>query len=69
LAKVAAETKACQKLPVVADFTDENGNNAMQEIIEWNYNQIKADVKQIIAEELKKIADYPDLQHLIKKKE
>jgi hypothetical protein len=68
-AKVAAETKAYQKLPVVADFTDENGNDTMQEMIDWNYNQIKADVKQIVADELKKIANDPDLQHLIKKKE
>jgi DNA-binding transcriptional regulator YbjK len=68
-AKVATETKAYQKLPVVADFTDENGNDTMQEMIDWNYNQIKADVKQIVADELKKIAADPDLQHLIKKKE
>lgn len=39
----------------------------MQTEIEHNYNQIKADVKQIMAEELKRIAADPDLQHLIKK--
>ncbi|GHT37341.1 hypothetical protein FACS189414_4690 [Bacteroidia bacterium] len=39
----------------------------MQAEIERNYNQIKADVKQIVAEELKRIADDPELQHLIKK--
>ncbi|GHT88801.1 hypothetical protein FACS189474_4680 [Bacteroidia bacterium] len=39
----------------------------MQAEIERNYNQIKADVKQIVAEELKRIADDPGLQHLIKK--
>ncbi len=68
-AKVAAETKAYQKLPVIMDFTDDSGNDTMQEMIDYNYNQIKADVKQIVADELKKIADDPDLQHLIKKKE
>jgi hypothetical protein len=39
----------------------------MQEMIEYNYNQIKADVKQIVVDELKRIADDPDLQHLIRK--
>ncbi|GHT77006.1 hypothetical protein FACS189463_3080 [Bacteroidia bacterium] len=39
----------------------------MQAEIEHNYNQIKADVKQIVIEELSRIAADPDLQHLIKK--
>ena len=39
----------------------------MQQIIEHNYNQIKADVKQIVAEELKRIENDPELQHLRKK--
>jgi hypothetical protein len=39
----------------------------MQQVIEHNYNQIKADVKQIVADELRRIAEDPDLQHLIKK--
>ena len=66
-AKVAAETKAYKKIPVIADFTDYAGNDVMQQVIENNYDQIKADVKQIVAEELKRIAEDPDLQHLIKK--
>jgi hypothetical protein len=66
-AKVTAETKAYRKLPIMTDFTDDNGNDTMQESIEWNYNQIKADVKQIVAAELKRIADDPQLQHLLKK--
>jgi hypothetical protein len=36
-------------------------------MIEYNYNQIKSDVKQIVADELKRIAEDPELQHLIKK--
>jgi hypothetical protein len=39
----------------------------MQAEIERNYNQIKADVKQIVADELQRIANDPALQHLIKK--
>jgi hypothetical protein len=66
-AKVAAETKAYKKIPVIADFTDDAGNDMMQQVIEHNYNQIKTDVKQIVADELARIEDDPDLQHLIKK--
>ncbi|GAB6011746.1 hypothetical protein [Viscerimonas tarda] len=36
--------------------------SVMQAEIERNYNQIKADVKQVVAEELTRIADDPDLQ-------
>jgi hypothetical protein len=66
-AKVAAETKAYKKIPVIADFTDDAENDVMQQVIEHNYNQIKTDVKQIVSEELKCIAKAPNLQHLIKK--
>ena len=51
--KVAAETKAFQPIPIIADFVDEAGKDIMQQIIEDNYNQIKADVKEIVANELK----------------
>jgi hypothetical protein len=66
-AKVAAETKAYKKIPVIADFTDDAGNDTMQQVIENNYNEIKADVKQIVADELMRIAEDSELQHLIKK--
>ncbi|KAA6309190.1 hypothetical protein EZS27_039265, partial [termite gut metagenome] len=35
--------------------------------IERNYNQVKEDVKQIVADELARIESDPQLQHLIKK--
>ena len=65
--KVAAETKAFKPIPIIADFTDETGKDIMQQVIENNYNQIKADVKEIVATELKRIEDDPNLQYLIKK--
>jgi len=37
-------------------------------MIEYNYNQIKTDVKQIVADELKRISDDPQLQYLVKKR-
>ena len=64
---VARETKAYKPIPIIAKFTDEEGNDVMRQVIEDNYNQIKADVKQIVDNEMVRIADDPDLQHLIKK--
>lgn len=67
-AKVAAETKAYRPLPVVADFTDSEGNNRMKSQIQENYNRIKAEVKAVVERELVRIADDPDLAHLLQKK-
>ncbi len=64
-AKVAAETKAYQSIPVITDFTDENGENKMKEQIQLNYNRIKEETKQIVAEELQRIKDDPELAHLL----
>jgi hypothetical protein len=66
-AAVARETKAYEKIPEIVSFIDSEGNDTMQAEIERNYNQIKADVKQIVADELERIASDPALQHLIKK--
>jgi hypothetical protein len=66
-AAVARETKAYEKIPEIVSFKDRDGNDTMQAEIERNYNQIKEDVKKIVADELLRIADNPDLQHLIKK--
>jgi hypothetical protein len=66
-AAVARETKAYKKIPDILDFRDKDGNDTMQQEIELNYNQIKLDVKKIVAEELKRIAEDTALQHLVKK--
>lgn len=56
-ARVAAETKAYKKIPDIMDFTDENGKDIMQQVIEKNYRQIKEDIAQIIKYELQRIQD------------
>ena len=66
-AKVTAETKSYEQIPVITDFSDDSGSDTMQADIEWNYNRIKLDVKQIVADELQRIANDPELQHLIRK--
>ncbi|GAB6119990.1 hypothetical protein JCM30204_11390 [Dysgonomonas termitidis] len=66
--KVATETKAYKKIPVINDFKDENGNDIMREQIERNYNQIKRDVLNIIENEKERIRKDPDLCHLLGEK-
>ena len=41
VAKVSAETKAYQPIPLIADFTNENGSDSLRETIEANYRQVK----------------------------
>jgi hypothetical protein len=66
-ARVAAETKKYKEIPVITNFVDENGIDRMKEQIQENYNRIKAETKQIVVEELERIGNDPELQHLIKK--
>ncbi len=68
-AKVAAETKAHQSIPVITDFTNENGVNRMKDTIKDNYDRIKAETKQIVAEELERIKNDPELAHLLQQGE
>ena len=42
--------------------------NRMKEQIQENYNRIKAEVKQIVSDELQRIADDPELSHLLQQK-
>jgi hypothetical protein len=48
-------------------FVGAVSDNFDERIEQKIFHQIKADVKQIVADELKRIANDPALQHLIKK--
>ncbi len=65
---VTAETKAYKPIPVITDFTDENGKDCMRDMIHSNYNRIKDEVKQIVKDELARIANDENLSHLVQKK-
>jgi hypothetical protein len=65
--KVAAETKAYQKIPEILSFVEKNGKDNMKQEIEANYRQIKLDIVQVIETELERIKNDPDLQHLVQK--
>ena len=66
--KVVAETKAYKPIPVITNFTDENGKDCMRDMIHENYNRIKEEVKQIVKDELTRIANDENLSHLLQKK-
>lgn len=65
-AKVAAETKLYKKIPVLTNFVNGNGVNVMNEKIDENYRQIKADMQHIISNEMERIKNDDNLKHLIK---
>ena len=57
-AKVKAETARYQKIPLITDFTDEDGIDRMKEVVQENYERIKA-------EELARIKNDPVLCKLL----
>ena len=67
--KVKRETASYKKLPQIIDFRDGDGNDRMQEEIQANYNRVKQEVQQIVTDEMERIKNDPELQHLIKTEE
>ena len=65
--KVKREESHYQPIPIINDFKDADGNDCMKQAIQDNYNQIKEDVKQIVKDELERIATDENLKHLIQK--
>ena len=63
--KVAAETKAYQKIPEILSFVDEQGEDKMKQEIESNYRLIKSDILHIVESEMERIKNDPNLQHLV----
>ena len=64
--KMKRETASYKKLPQIIDFRDEDGNDRMQEEIQANYNRVKQEVQQIVTDEMERIKNDPDLQHLLR---
>lgn len=67
--KVKRETACYEKIPEIIDFRDADGNDLMKEQIQLNYERIKQDVKQIVIDEIERIKNDPELQHLVKSEE
>ncbi len=65
-AKVSAEMKAYQPIPVIVEFKDEDGSDNLKETIETNYKGIKQDVQFLVKSEIARIKNDPELSHIIK---
>ena len=66
VAKVSAETKTYEPIPVIADFKNETGSDNLQETIEANYKRVKQEVLSLVDSETTRIKSDPNLAHLIK---
>ena len=65
-AKVSAEMKAYQPIPIIADFTNEDGSDSLKETIEANYKRVKQEVLSLVESETERIKVDPALAHLVK---
>ena len=65
-AKVSAEMKVYQPIPIIADFTNEDGSDNLKETIEANYKSIKQEVLTLVSSEVERIKNDPNLCNLIK---
>ena len=65
-AKVSAEMKAYQPIPVIADFINEDGFDNLKETIEANYKCVKQQVLSIVDAEIERIKSTPNLSGLFK---
>ena len=66
VAKVSAEMKAYQSIPIIAEFINEDGSDNLKETIEANYKRVKQEVLSLIELEIERIKNDSSLQHLIK---
>ena len=65
-AKVSAEMKAYQPIPIIAEFINEDGSDNLRETIEGNYKRVKQEVLSLVDSETERIKADPTLKHLIK---
>jgi len=67
--RVKRETARYQQIPVITNFVDENGVDRMKEMIKDNYDRIKEETRQIVDNELERIANDPVLCKLLPENE
>lgn len=64
-AKVSAEMKAYKKIPVIAEFTDNDGNDILRETIDSNYRRVKQEIIALVESETERIKNDPELGRLL----
>ena len=65
-AKVSAEMKAYQPIPVIVEFKNEDGSDNLKETIEANYRKVKQEIFSLVNIEIERIKNDPELSKLIK---
>ena len=66
VAKVTAEAKAYQPIPIIAEFLNEDGSDSLSETIEANYKSVKQEILSLVESEIERIKNDANLKHLIK---
>ena len=66
VAKVSAESKAYQPIPIIAEFLNEDGSDSLSETIEANYKRVKQEILSLVKSEIERIKNDAKLKHLIK---
>ena len=67
-AKVSAEMKAYQPIPVIVDFTNEDGSDNLKETIEANYRKVKQEIQSLVDSEIVRIKNDPTKCDLVKER-
>ena len=65
-AKISAEMRDYQPIPVIADIQNEDGSDNLKETIEANYKRVKQEVLSLVDSEIERIKNNPNLKHLMK---
>ena len=58
--------KAYQPIPIIADFTNKDDSDNLKETIEANYKCVKQGILTLVASEIERIKNDPNLKGLIK---
>lgn len=66
--KVSAEMKAYQPIPIIAEFTNEDGSDNLKATIEANYKRVKQDILLLVETEIERIKNDPLFSSLIEGK-
>ena len=66
VAKVSADAKAYQPIPIIAEFLNEDGSDSLSETIEANYKYVKQEILSLVESEIERIKNDAKLKHLIK---
>ena len=59
-AKVSAEMKAYQSIPMITDFHNEDGSDNLRETIEASYRKVRQEIQSLVDSEIERIKNDPN---------